>query len=398
MNYNQALTYLETLQQEYPNRIWTLEPMQELMENLGCPHLNIGTVIHVTGTNGKGSVCAMLANILKTAGYKTALYTSPHLNRVTERIKINNEEISKDDFAHYITHLQPFVTVHSFFEVVTAAAFLYFSEKKVDISVIEVGMGGKLDATNIVNSTLSIITNISLEHTKQLGRSEQNIAREKAGIIKEDSLCITAATGEAWNVIQEICNEKHTMLIHAKPTDAYHLSLQGEMQKENAGIVVAALEALKKKGIAISKYHIAEGLQTTHWPGRLDFIARNILVDVAHNPGGMAQLANELKKLKKQFNKIILVIGILSDKDWKVMLDEIVPAADIIILTKPQSDRAAEPDMLHRYLSKSYGIDAQCIENIAMALEKAKHLATKEDLVVVTGSFYTVGPIYRSTS
>ena len=395
MNYNQALAYLETLPREDPNREWTLEPMQELMEKLGYPHLNIGIVIHVTGTNGKGSVCAMLANVLKTAGYKTALYTSPHLNRVTERIKINNEEISKNDFAKYITRIQPLVTVHSFFEIITATAFLYFSEKKAQFSVIEVGMGGRLDATNVVESTMSIITNISLEHTKQLGKTEQDIAKEKAGIIKENSICITAATGHTLSVIQEICNERYTLLVHAKLTDAFDLSLKGEMQKENAGIVVTALEALKKKDIVIPKFHITEGLQTTYWPGRLDFIEKNVLVDVAHNPGGMAQLAGELKNLKQQFKKIILVIGILADKDWKIMLDEIVPVADTIILTKPQSERAAEPATLQRYLSKSYGIEAECIENIPMALEKAKHLAAREDLIVVTGSFYTVGAIYK---
>ncbi len=395
MNYNQAIQYLETLQTEDPNREWTLEPMQKLMEKLGYPHLNIGPVIHIAGTNGKGSVCAMLANIIKTAGYKTALYTSPHLNRVTERIKINNEEISKDDFAKYITQIKPFVTVHSFFEVITAAAFLYFSENNVDISVIEVGMGGRLDATNIVESTISVVTNISLEHTKRLGKTEESIAKEKAGIIKENTLCITAATGDAFTVLQNICSEKQTQLIHAEPTDAFHLSLHGDMQKENAGIVVAVIEALKKNNINIPKVHIAEGFRTTHWPGRLDFIEKNVLVDVAHNPGGMAQLANELKKFKPQFKKIILVIGILSDKDWKIMLDEIVPVADTIILTKPLSERAAEPATLHRYLSKSYGIDASCIENIPAALDKAKHIATPKDLIVVTGSFFTVGPIYR---
>jgi len=396
MNYNQALQYLETLQTEDPNREWTLEPMQTLMIKLGYPHLTIGTVIHVTGTNGKGSVCAMLSNILKTAGYTVGLYTSPHLSRVTERIKINNEEISKDDFAHYITRIQPLVTIHSFFEVMTAVAFLYFSEKKVNFSVVEVGMGGRLDATNVVNSTISIITNISLEHTKRLGKTEESIAREKAGIIKENTLCITAATGDAYKVLQEICEQKNVQLIHAKPTDAFDLSLKGNMQKENAGIVITTLEALKKKDIIIPKFHIAEGLQTTHWPGRLDFISKNVLVDVAHNPGGMAQLANELKYLKKQFKKIIMVIGILADKDWKIMLDEIVPVADTIIFTKPNSPRAAEPATLQRYLSKSYGMETECVENIKMAVEKAKQLATKEDLVVVTGSFYTVGAIYQT--
>ena len=397
MNYQQALDYIKTLQKEdVVEREWTLEQIKELLQKLNNPEKRIGTIIHVAGTNGKGSVCAMLANIANIAGYKVGLYTSPHISEITERIRINNEKISKDKWTKYVQRIRQYITTESFFEVMTAIAFLYFAEEHVDISIVEVGLGGRLDATNVVESTISIITNISLEHTQRLGKTEEAIAREKAGIIKENSICITAAKGKALEVLEKICQEKKTQLIHANTTNAFELSLKGEMQKENAGIVVAALEALKKKNIIIPKIHIVEGLRTTVWHGRLEFIDKNVLVDVAHNPGGMEQLAKELKKIKKeQFKKLVLVIGILADKDWKIMLDQIVSVADIIIVTKPNNQRAADPEVLQRFLEKEYGIDAECIEHVPAALEKAKRLAKRDDLIVVTGSFYTVGEIYR---
>lgn len=397
MNYQQAAAWLETLEKENTiEREWNLETICNLLKKLKHPEKRIGTIIHVTGTNGKGSVCAMLANILHVAGFTVGLYTSPHISRITERIRVNNQEISKDAFAALIDRVRPFVTTESFFEVMTVLAFVHFSDQQVDFSVVEVGLGGRLDSTNVVQSTLSIITNISLEHTERLGKTERDIAEEKASIIKENNICVTAATGEALFVVQEICREKNADLVLAKPTDAYDLSLQGEMQKENAGIVVCALEALKKKEIMIPKVHIVEGLRTTVWHGRLEFIEKNVLVDVAHNPGGMGQLAKELQKIKneKNYDKILVVIGILADKEWKLMLDQIVPVSDIIIATKPNNHRSLEPAQIQRYLEKEYGIESSVIEAVPAALEKAKRIAGKRDLIVVTGSFYTVGEIY----
>lgn len=404
MNYQQAIDYLATLQKEDTlDRQWDLETTRNLLQKLKHPEKMLGTIIHVTGTNGKGSTCAMLANIFKVAGYTVGLYTSPHISQITERIRLNNIPISKDDFAEYVRRVREYVTTESFFEVMTAIAFLYFSRQQTDITVLEVGLGGRLDSTNVVQSAVSIITNISLEHTARLGKTEAAIANEKAGIIKENSICVTAATGDALHVIEEICSKKNTLLILAKPTNEYDLSLHGDMQKENAGIVVAVIEALKKREeheISIPKIHIAEGLKTTVWPGRLEFIEKNVLVDVAHNPGGMQQLAKELQKIKKdfkkEFKKIILVIGILADKDWKIMLDQIVPVADSIIVTKPNSPRAADPGMLERFLEKEYGLVVDSVEHVRAAFEKAKRIAQKDDLIVVTGSFYTVGEIYQN--
>ncbi len=397
MNYQQATAWLETLEKENTlEREWNLDTTRELLKKLKHPEKRLGTILHVTGTNGKGSVCAMLANILHVAGYAVGLYTSPHLSQMTERIRLNNQEISKDAFAALVERVRPFVTTESFFEVMTVLGFLYFADNNVDFSVVEVGLGGRLDSTNVVESTMSIITNISLEHTQRLGKTEKDIAQEKAGIIKENSICVTAASGDALMVIREICREKNTELVCAKPTDAYDLSLKGEMQKENAGVVVAVIEALKKRDIVVAKIQITEGLRTTTWHGRLEFIEKNVLVDVAHNPGGMGQLAREVKAMKQSYEKIIVVIGILADKEWKLMLDQIVPVAGIIIATKPNSHRALEPAQIQRYLEKEYGMDVEVIASVPAALERAKRIAGKHDLIVVTGSFYTVGEIYKN--
>ncbi len=397
MNFSQAVAYLETLQKEDAvKREWNLQGIEELLHKLNNPEKHLGTIIHVTGTNGKGSVCAMTANILKEAGYKVGLYTSPHLKRITERIQINNQEITEEDFAYFVQKINILVTNQSFFEVMTAIAFLYFAEKHVDCSVIEVGLGGKLDATNIVESTVSVITNISLEHTERLGATEKAIAEEKAGIIKKGNTCVTAAKGDALAVIQQRCQEKNVPLISAIPTREFTLGLSGEIQKSNAGTALAVINILQKKGFVIPRDAIKTGFKTVHWPARLEFIEPNILIDVAHNPAGIKQLAQELQRCRqeKKYQNIVFIIGILADKDWKTMLDYIIPIADRIILTRPKSNRAANPFVLKEYLQQKNNNFVLVIEDCHEALSRAKQEAGKKDLLVVTGSFYTGGPIY----
>lgn len=399
MNFSQAAAYLETLQKEDTSeREWNLEGIEELLKKLNNPEQHIGTVIHVTGTNGKGSVCAMTANILKEASYSVGLYTSPHLKKVTERIKINNNDISEEDFARIVQKVKPLVTTQSFFEVMTAIAFLYFAEKQVDCSVIEVGMGGRLDATNIVKSTVSVITNVSLEHTERLGTTLAAIAREKAGIIKEGSICVTAAHGEALAVIRQRCQEKNVSLLCAVPTKKFVLGLQGEIQKSNAGTALAIIDVLQKKGFTIPQVAIKSGFKTVRWHGRLEFIEPHILVDVAHNPAGIEQLVKEIQRIKKerQYEDIIFVIGILADKEWKTMLDYIVPISDKIILTKPDNPRAANPILLQQYLQEQYHIQPIIIDDPSQALSHAKQEANDKTLIVMTGSFYTINPIYSN--
>jgi dihydrofolate synthase / folylpolyglutamate synthase len=394
MNFTQAVDYLYGL--GYERDHWDLTRIDELLQRLKMPHRRMGTIIHVTGSNGKGSVCAMVANILNVSGYKVGLYTSPHLRRITERIRINGEEISKDVFALYVQEIRKHVTDQSFFEVMTALSFLCFADNNVDFSVIEVGLGGTLDATNVVDSAVSVITTISLEHTKRLGGTEEEIARDKAGIIKPGSTCVTGTDGDALRVIEEVCVDVGATLKVSKRTDFSRLGLKGDVQKENAGTAIKVIKALKKMDILIPKLHILEGLETVKWPGRLEFVEPRLLIDVAHNPAGTLQLVTELEQMKKEkhFAHIICVVGILGDKDWKAMLDELVRVVDVFILTKPNSPRAADPLSLERYLEKQFAIEPTIVENVKMALEKAKRDATKEDLIVVTGSFYTVGGIY----
>lgn len=392
MDYKQALKWVYNLKgSEHKGGFnLSLDAVKVLLSKLGNPQDDL-KVIHVTGTNGKGSVCAMIATVLKEAGYKVGLYTSPHLKDFRERFLIDGRKISKEEFTKYFEIVKPFVTDQTFFEVVTAIAFLYFNSKKVDFLVCEVGLGGRLDATNLVNPLISVITNVSLEHKAYLGSTIEKIAYEKAGIIKEKKPTVTGATGRALEVIKKIAKERNSELFAVKkPILKYPLKLQGDFQKINASIALESIKILNKNyNLKIKKNKIKKGLLNTKWPGRLEFISHNILVDCAHNPDAVRNLKKELLKIKKRFNKMYLVIGILKDKDYKDILDELVPIADKVILTKPNIPRALEPKVLAKYVKKEYVI----IKDAKKALKYAKKMAKKDDLIVVTGSIYLVGEI-----
>jgi len=360
-----------------------LTNINTLLEKLGNPHKDL-KVIHVAGTNGKGSVCAMIRAILIESGFKVGMYTSPHLLTFNERIQINNKNITNNEIIELIDKIFPIVkeikkngTEITFFEFVTAMAFQYFKEKNVDICVIEVGMGGRLDATNVVSPLLSIITNISLEHTQWLGNTIEKIAGEKAGIIKEKIPVITGCKGKALEVIKKKCKEKNCKLIIAN-NQSFETNLLGEHQKSNANIVVATMKEFK-----INDDAIKSGLNKVIWPGRLELV-NNILFDVAHNVDGI----KTLKKALKSFNykKLILVIGISEDKDIKKMLSVITPLADEIIVTKAKW-RGAETKVLKNYI-KSAVIEKQKVSD---AIKHAISLADKDDLICMTGSIFSVG-------
>lgn len=383
MKFKKAMDFLNSLPGLRDE--WKLEDMQELMDKLGNPEKEL-KVIHVTGTNGKGSVAAMISSILTDAGYKIGTYTSPHLKRFSERIKINNEEINERDIVKYVDKIKPFVNGHSYFEVATAMAFIYFRDSKVDFAVMEVGMGGRLDATNVCNSIISVITNIGIEHRQHLGETVRDIAKEKAGIIKPDTYCVTAADGEALETIKEVCKNKNTELFTATPT-GLKLNLKGDFQKLNAGIAIKAIKRLKHYSINIPKKNIIDGLLKVKWPGRFEFLENNLLIDCAHNPDGINVLVKEVKKLK--YNRLILVIGVSSDKDYKLMLDEIIPMADKVIITKYHDERALDPKKIAKYCYK----ESEIIDNVNDAIKKAKSIADKQDLILVAGSIYLIGEI-----
>ncbi len=403
MEYDKVIEYLYSIDRKKGSRLG-LKNVKYLLRKIGNPHKGL-KAIHVAGTNGKGSVSAMISSILACAGYKIGTYTSPHLTDFRERFVINDRKISKKDVVKYFRRIKKHITNQTFFEIITAIAFLYFKDNHVDFAVLEVGMGGRLDATNVIKPLISIITNIDLEHTKVLGDTISEIAGEKAGIIKKDAPCVTGARGKALNVIRKICKENNSKLFlnkrYEKNNGTYNinnyknlkLSLKGEFQLENSTIAVTAIDVLNKYyDIGINKDHIKKGLNDTKWRGRFEFISKNMLVDCAHNPAGMRILAEELKKVNKDYDKIMLVIGILKDKNIKKMLGYIEPLADHIILTKASSGRAEEPKVIMQLMKDKTKL-ANCFNDVKSAVKYSKKVAKKKDLIVIAGSCYIIGEV-----
>ena len=388
MNYHQCLRYLEK-REKFGIKLG-LANIKRLLKKIGSPEKNL-RIIHVAGTNGKGSVCAMISSMLFEAGYKVGMYTSPHLVSINERFKINGKNISNRDFAKYLSMTVQSVDTQTYFEITTAMAFLYFKEQNIDFAVIEVGMGGRLDSTNVAIPIISIITNIALEHTQYLGVTIRKIAYEKAGIIKNNIPVVTGAKGDALKVIKSIAEKRNSPLLAVKKFEVPPLGLQGKFQMKNAAIAVAAINVLKGRGnLKISKAEIKNGLNKTKWDGRMQFIGKNLLLDCAHNPDGMAAFAKEAKLLKKRFNRLIIIIGIMKDKDIGEMANEICNFADKIIITKVKGDRAAEPKWIAKFFKK-HGREFEIKKNVYGAFWYSKSIAGKNDLIVVTGSCYLIG-------
>jgi dihydrofolate synthase/folylpolyglutamate synthase len=393
MDYKNCLEKLESIQDRKYNL--DLKNITNLLKKLGDPHKKI-RCIHIAGTNGKGSVATMIASILKASGYKTGLYMSPHLKKVNERIKIDNDDIPDEDFAKYFTKVWDNQDNETYFELLTATAFLYFHEKDVDFLVLEVGLGGRLDATNVVDPLVSVITNISLEHTKYLGETKDKIAMEKAGIIKKGRPVVTATQGIAFAVISDLAKKVGSKLTivkdYSKNNGTFnineyknlYLKIKGEFQLLNAATAVTAIDTIKDE-FKIEKKHIEIGLKDAFIPGRFQFIEEKVLVDCAHNPTGAMTLRKEIEKLDRK--NVISVVGILKDKDSKSMIDEISRFSKKIIFCRPNSSRANDPKELCRLTEKECSI----VLDPKSALEKAKN--EKHDLIVVTGSFYTVGEV-----
>ncbi len=395
MDYSKILSYLYSL--ESPQIKLGLHRIQELLNKIENPEINL-KCMHVAGTNGKGSVCAMLQSILAGAGFKVGMYTSPHLKRFNERIRINDSLISDKEIVEYFIKVKPHITSQSFFEITTAMAFLYFADKKVDFAVLETGLGGRLDATNVVTPLVSVITNIGLEHTNLLGNTIEKIAFEKAGIIKKNVTVITGAKGNALKIIKKIAKVKNASLIKKrKYPKIYFKHLNGEFQQQNKDIALTTLDTLKKLNlIKINKNQIIGGIKKTKWPGRMQYLPSNILVDCAHNADGFKVLKNELLRLKKEKNieHFVFVIGIQKDKDIANMLKVISPLASSAIFTKSKNPKAIEPKYLSKLFKKlNKQTDAMSIDNPKKALRYAKKIAGKNDLIVVAGSIYLVGEI-----
>jgi dihydrofolate synthase/folylpolyglutamate synthase len=411
MNYEETLNYLFNLER-FGIKL-DLSNITSLMNRLGNPHLNFPS-IHIAGSNGKGSVAAMLQSILSASGYKTGLYTSPHLVDFRERIRIGDELIDKGFIVDFVYDLKDEIDKngYTFFEVTTALAFYYFANKNIDIAVLETGMGGRLDATNVVTPLISIITNISLEHTEHLGTTLPQIAFEKAGIIKKGAPTITAIDDpEILQVIKNVCAERESSLfvinkdssVKVHPLSIDHtefdfdpyknikLNLIGRHQVTNASSAILAVEKLKEMGWNIKTKAVRNGLKDVNWRGRLEVFRRNplTLLDVAHNPGGTKILIDALEEFfpKKQ---IIFIFGVMADKDYPAMLKEICRKAKFVLLTKPDYKRAADPGLLEEVVIKQntpYEILPQVKQAYIFALKNAR----SEDVICITGSHFTVG-------
>ncbi|MCX5892444.1 MAG: bifunctional folylpolyglutamate synthase/dihydrofolate synthase [Deltaproteobacteria bacterium] len=386
----------------------------DLLARLNLPYQE-GRYLHLAGTNGKGSVAAMLSAVLTRAGYPVGLFTSPHLVSLQERFRLRDREISADALLNLINRVRTAVDKAeppTFFEFVTAMALLYFWQEKAEPIILETGMGGRLDATNIVQPLVSVITNITRDHEDHLGHGLLAIAGEKAGIIKAGAPLVTYATQKSvLDLFRGRCAEMATPLYQggvdfktrgrghmrfeyhglAAELTGLSLSLRGRHQYRNAALALAVLELLQQRGFAISEGNIREGLQNTCWPGRLEQVAqdRRILLDGAHNPAAALTLAQALKPARGN-PRLIYVMGIMADKEVDTILARLLPLAQTVIFTQPQYFRSATTADLARR-AQAYNLEIIQVPRVAEAIQRAQSLAGPDDRIVITGSLFTVG-------
>lgn len=375
-----------------------VDNMHALMAKLGNPHQKIRAV-HVAGTNGKGSVCAFSQAILRCAGYSVGLYTSPFLQRYNERIRLNGRPIPDEDLAEITSIVAEAVESvrdegikPTEFEIGTAVAFVYFARQAIDFAVIEVGLGGRIDPTNILRPEVSAIAAIGFDHTKVLGDTLELIAAEKAGIAKPGIPMVVSGqnSGSVLDVIRRRCEEVEASLIIAKPTDGFELGLKGEHQQYNAGLAVGIVEQLKAQGVHVPDNAIANGLSKARWPGRLEWVSENpsFILDGAHNLQGAEALASYLKALP--VSRIVLITGMLRDKDWEAIAGVLARAVDEVVTVKPDSHRALAADTLVQVFER-HGRPACAAASLQDALVQAHGIAGQQGVIVIAGSLYLVG-------
>ncbi len=436
MTYDESVHYLLTLGRELasPQQAsatkFDLVNITILCEHLGQPQRAYSSV-HIAGTNGKGSTAAMLDSILRAAGIHTGLYTSPHLERINERIRLNGAEISDADFAATFTKLRVAIeellaagrlAAHpTFFECMTAIAFAYFTEAKVEFAVFETGMGGRLDATNILLPEVAVITQIDFDHENYLGHSIEEIAREKAGIIKPGARVVSAAENLAARaVIRRRAGEQSAFLVEIE--NAFHLEniavhngcyafqavatdyvvsipitlpLPGRFQIRNALTAIAAARLLAERGVALSDEAISRGIATTVWPGRLERIGErpDIYLDGTHNPAGAREIA-AFWDAHLAGKNIVLIYGAMRDKAVDEIAGLLFPRASTVILTAPAQSRSISAPVLAKMIAH-HARHAETIPEPDRALERALEIAAPEDVIFITGSLYLVGDLRR---
>lgn len=409
----------------YNEQTFKLDRMQQLLAKLGNPHQQIRTV-HVAGTNGKGSTVSMIASMLQACGYTVGVYTSPHLVELRDRIVINGQAIDKAAFAEGVKAAAKAAEKAgvdpTFFEIVTAVCFKYFAEQAVDIAVIEVGLGGRLDSTNVIRPEASVITSIDFDHMKLLGNTLEEIAREKAGIFKKDvpAFIFESEPGVQQAIVEvaekvganlRIVNKDidfsarfcvtedlgpHTRVcLYTKTSRLEHLPvpLPGEHQASNCGLALAVIDHLKTVGFDCPEDKITAGLAATKVPGRMQLVwdRPRVLVDGAHNPAAVGALMR-CAGAHVPYDSMICVFGCCSDKDVPGLIDKVNLGADKVIFTRAASNpRSADPEDLQKLFHERSGKMSQVAKTLPEALEMATRAVSREDLVCVTGSFYLVG-------
>lgn len=426
MNYKEVMDYIHKVGNFGSN--YGLARVEKLLELLGNPHKSL-KVIHIAGTNGKGSTTSIITSLLIEEGYNVGMYTSPFLEVFEERIQINRTNISKEDLSKYVEIIKNEVNKvieeglgnPTEFEIITCLMFKYFYDKKVDYAVVEVGLGGRLDATNVVIPKVSVLASISLDHMNILGDTIEEIAKEKCGIIKEDvPVVVYPQKKEAKKIIEKIAKEKNAKITYVDKNDGKFLEiieqgekiyqnvnlkgiekeykvpmgLLGEHQILNGVLALKAVEILfKEENKRINDISIEKGFEKAVWPGRLEILNREplIIIDGAHNIDGIKMLKNNINKYFK-FKKLYLIIGILADKQVKEMLDIILDGAYEVVALTPNSSRAELAEELKKEIEE-YNIKVESYESYEEGFKSVYKVAGKEDLILATGSLYMIGEI-----
>lgn len=425
MGFEETVQYLYDLQ-KFGTKLG-LENTQELLELLGRPHKKPG-FLHVTGTNGKGSVSAMAASVLREAGFRTGLYTSPHLVSFVERIQVDGKPVTEGDIVALADRLKALIERQkpglkpTFFEFTTAMAFDWFASAGAEFVVLETGMGGRLDSTNVVTPECSVITNVELEHREYLGETLKEIAFEKAGIIKPGVPLVTSEKkAEALDIILGACRENGSaayvsgrdfgfknkgavwvggsivqMMDYQGPSlslEGLEVPLAGPHQLENAAAAACALELVSGRFGNADERAIREGLKKTVWGGRLEIVSESplLVLDGAHNAASVDRLAESIgAQFAGRYRNLTVVMGILSDKDSGFMIQRLAPLSDVLVLTQAGYERAAPTETLSA-IARQHGIEPVVRKNVREAIEWALHEASAEDMVLVTGSLYVIG-------
>lgn len=415
MNINETLDYIHSVC--WKGMMPGLERITELLEKMGNPHKDL-KFVHIAGTNGKGSTAAMTASILRKAGYRTALYTSPYIYQFGERMQVNGEMISDEELIEITEQVKPLADSMeenpTEFELITAIAFEFFKRQKCDIVVLEVGLGGLLDATNVIPCPeVAVITNIGLDHTDILGNTLEEIAFNKAGIMKENGhAVIYRGTPGVEAVFENTCREKNIKLKKAnfdglklKSHDLFeqvfdcgdykdlHLPLLGDHQLHNAAVVLAVAETLQEIGWKISRENIYDGIRDVSWPGRFDIVCRDplFIIDGGHNPQCLEALVKNIQDYLAG-RRVVALTGVLADKDYGDMYKPVMPYIEQFVCVTPPNPRRLMAEELAAHLQNA-GATATACETIPEGVKKAMELAGNDGVVLCFGSLYTIGDI-----